>query len=269
MLRIKKGQIDIEKIANSGQVFRFNKINDNQYILVAKDRVLRIIEEDNEYIFKCSEKEYQNIWKDYFDMDTDYAKFSKNVPKEDEFLNSAIEYGKGIRILKQDKWEMLISFIISQRKSIPAIKSSIEKLAIKFGKEIEEGIFAFPTPKALADASIEDLNKCSLGYRSEYIKEVSRVIYNKDLDLEEISKLDTQELLIKLMQLKGVGIKVANCVALFGYYKIDTFPIDVWIKRIIDIYYNGDFPIKRYDEYKGIIQQYMFYYGRETKVKLN
>ena len=174
----------MKKIAESGQIFRFN-VYDDEYSLVTGDKLLFIKEDDDGYILSCSESEFEEFWTDYFDLRLDYSDFEKNIPADDLFLTNAAEYSYGIRILNQDKWEMLISFIISQRKSIPAIKSSIEKLAKTYGKKIDMKVpdfiknidknsefFAFPTPKALADASIDDLNACSLGYRSPYIEEI-------------------------------------------------------------------------------------------------
>ena len=276
MFRIEYPHLDMKKIADSGQIFRFNVYND-EYSLVAGDKLLFIKEDKNGYILSCSEFEFENFWMDYFDLRLDYSDFEKNIPADDLFLINAAEYSYGIRILNQDKWEMLISFIISQRKSIPAIKSSIEKLAKRYGKKIDMKVpdfiknidknsefFAFPTPKALADASLDDLNACSLGYRSPYIEASAKAVYRGDIDLEALSKLDDNELLAALMSLKGVGIKVANCVALFGYHRIAAFPIDVWIKRMIDEHYDGEFPLKLYDGYAGVIQQYIFYYGRES-----
>jgi len=276
MFRIQYPYLDMKKIAESGQIFRFN-VYDDEYSLVAGDKLLFIKEDDDGYILSCSESEFEEFWIDYFDLRLDYSDFEKNIPADDLFLTNAVRYSYGIRILNQDKWEMLISFIISQRKSIPAIKSSIEKLARTYGKKIDMQVpdfiknidknsefFAFPTPKALADASIDDLNACSLGYRSPYIEASAKAVYRGDIDLEDLSNLDDNELLAALMSLKGVGIKVANCVALFGYHRIAAFPIDVWIKRMIDEHYEGEFPLKLYDGYAGVIQQYIFYYGRES-----
>ena len=276
MFRIEYPHLDMRKIADSGQIFRFN-IYEDEFSLVAGDKLLFIKEDGDGYILSCSESEFEEFWIDYFDLRLDYSDFEKNIPPDDLFLINAARYSYGIRILNQDKWEMLISFIISQRKSIPAIKSSIEKLAKRYGKKIDMKVpdfiknidknsefFAFPTPKALAEASLDDLNGCSLGYRSPYIEASAKAVYRGDIDLEDLSKLDDNELLASLMSLKGVGIKVANCVALFGYHRIAAFPIDVWIKRMIDEHYDGEFPLKLYDGYAGVIQQYIFYYGRES-----
>ena len=266
----------MKKIADRCQIFRFN-VYDDEFSLVAGDKLLFIKEDKNGYILSCNEKEFNEFWLDYFDLSLDYGDFEKNIPETDVFLKDAAKYSYVIRILNQDKWEMLISFIISQRKSIPAIKSSIEKLAKVYGKKIDMKIpefiknidadtefYTFPTPKELANADIEALNACSLGYRSPYIEASAKAVYRKDIDLNAIDSLDDEELLGALMSLKGVGIKVANCVALFGYHRIAAFPIDVWIKRMIDEHYDGEFPLELYKGYAGVIQQYIFYYGRES-----
>lgn len=276
MFRIEYPYLDMKKIADSGQIFRFN-VYDDEFSLVAGDKLLFIKEDKNGYILSCNKREFNEFWLDYFDLRLDYGDFEKNIPETDIFLKDAAKYSYGIRILNQDKWEMLISFIISQRKSIPAIKSSIEKLAKVYGKKIDMKIpefiknidadtefYTFPTPKELANADIEDLNACSLGYRSPYIEASAKAVHRKDIDLNAIDSLDDEKLLGALMSLKGVGIKVANCVALFGYHRIAAFPIDVWIKRMIDEHYYGEFPLELYKGYAGVIQQYIFYYGRES-----
>ena len=154
------------------------------------------------------------------------------------------------------------------RKGIPPTMVSIAGTigSIVGIKNIDKNseFFAFPTPKGLANASPDELNACSLGYRSPYIEATTKTVYRGDIDLEALSGLNDNELLAALMSLKGVGIKVANCVALFGYHRIAAFPIDVWIKRMIDEHYAGEFPLKLYDGYAGVIQQYIFYYGRES-----
>lgn len=276
MIRIEYPYLDMKKIADSGQIFRFNIYGD-ELSLVAGDKLLFIKEDGNGYILSCSQDEFDGFWMDYFDLNEDYSKFEKNIPESDLFLRDAAEYSYGIRILNQDKWEMLISFIVSQRKSIPAIKSSVEKLARSYGRKIECEIpdfiknidrnmefYTFPTYKEMANADIEGLNSCSLGYRSSYILDTVRCVNQKEIDLNEWQALGDGELLNALMSLKGVGIKVANCVALFGYHRIAAFPIDVWIKRMIDDNYAGEFPLDLYKGYAGIIQQYIFFYGRES-----
>ena len=268
MFRIEAEKIDMNKTADSGQIFRFNRIGEDKFELIASDKLLYIKEIKNDagslshYEISCTEYEYNNYWENYFDLKTDYSAFIKDIPKDDIFLNKAVSYSNGIHILNQDKWEMLISFIISQRKSISAIKTSIEKLCCMFGKQIADGRYAFPTPEALACANLYELNACSLGYRSEYIYEAASLIASGKIVLDKLDKLNDKELIESLMRFKGVGIKVANCVFLFAYHRIGAFPVDVWIDRVIKTYYNGSFPINRYKGYAGVIQQYIFFYAR-------
>ncbi len=268
MHTIKNQQLDMRKIADSGQVFRFNKSGEGRWELIAGNRLLNIEQiniknYEEGYRLSCSTEEFKNYWENYFDLEADYNKYMESIPPDDAFLSSAAKYSKGVRILNQDRWEMLISFIISQRKSIPAIKTSIEKLCRNFGVNIEGEKYAFPTPAAIANADISILESCSLGYRSKYVYEAAKRVASGECNLDKYSRLDDRELLVALMDFKGVGVKVANCVALFAYHRINAFPVDVWIDRIIKEHYNGKFDVNLYNGYAGIIQQYMFFYGRE------
>lgn len=245
---------NIQQIADSGQIFRFNEVAPQKYELIAGDKRL-LIDAEKEPEFS------DEFWQNYFDMDTDYSKFIAAVPKSDKFLTAAVQYAEGMRILRQDPWEMLISFIISQRKSIPAIKTSVEKLCEKFGTW-KNGYYAFPTPKQLARADIDELFACSLGYRAPYIYECAQKTASGEYDIEAWQHLPDEALRDRLLAIRGVGIKVANCVMLFGYHRIAAFPVDVWIQRIVDEHYDGRFPLENYEGFAGVIQQYMFYYGR-------
>ena len=249
-------------IAESGQCFRMKELTSESWSLVAHGREL-VIEKtgDNTYSFGCSGAEFENIWKNYFDLENDYSGYRKICLPDDEYLREAMDFGSGIRILNQEPFEMLISFIISQRKSVPAIRTSIERLAEGLGERISDGAFAFPTPERIASAGTEFLSSCGLGYRVEYVRSASEAVLSGEIDLEEISHLPTTELIEKLMGLKGVGIKVASCVALFAYHRLDTVPVDVWMKRVIDIKYGGKLP-EEYERYAGVLQQYMFNYAR-------
>ena len=267
MISINVEDFDIKKIAESGQCFRLNQEGDH-WINIAGDRVVRIYENK----LDCSKRDYNSFWKPYFDLETDYSAFRDKIPKKDKFLISAAEFGKGIRILKQDPWEMLITFIISQRKSIPAIKSSVESLCLVYGNKISESeevsLYAFPDVSSLASATESKLKECGLGYRVPYIISAARMVDSGQVDLDAIAKLSDEELIESLMSIKGVGIKVANCVSLFGYHRIDAFPIDVWISRVLEEKYDNNFPLKRYDGFAGVIQQYMFYYARNNAKSL-
>ena len=246
---------DIRKIADSGQTFRIVEESPGIWRTIASGKVLRIDE--------AAPHIPEGFWSDYFDLQTDYSLYRDAIPGNDEFLISAAKAGEGIRILRQDPWEMLITFIISQRKNIPAIRSAVEALCRLCGSEIEgEDIRAFPSPEQLGRASEEELKACSLGYRVPYIIKSARMVAEGAVDLEACRELSDEELFEVLLKFPGVGPKVANCVSLFGYYRIAAFPVDVWIARIIDQQYGGDFPFHLYEGFGGVIQQYMFYYGR-------
>lgn len=254
MIIVKSKEFDYEQIALSGQTFRM----DPEGNCFALDKHCRV--ENNKIL--CPEEDNE-FWSDYFDLKTDYSRFINAIDKNDEFLTAASVFGRGIRILRQDPWEMLITFIISQRKNIPAIKSSVEALCKRWGNK-KDGFYAFPTPKQLAGASLKELRECGLGYRDEYILLAAEFICKNPDYLNSLKGLSYDDLMAKLLVFKGVGIKVANCVALFSYHKIDAFPIDVWISRVLEKYYKSGFPFERYKGFAGVMQQYMFYYIRSN-----
>ena len=277
-MRIKiKDDFDLGKIADSGQCFRFNECGDG-YSVVAGDKYVFIrqlykdgsknADDGSEYEISCSEKEYEDFWKNYFDLETSYKDIRGLINRsEDEYLYNASEYGKGIRILRQDPWEMLISFIISQRKNIPAIKASSEKICALAGKKIAvdpEGnaIYSFPTPDKLARVKIDELSACSLGYRDKYVNKAALDVAAGVADLVAWKVLSDDELMAKLLELYGVGVKVANCEILFGYHRLDAFPKDVWINRVLEQRYPGGFLFDKYAPYNGVMQQYLFFYSR-------
>mgnify|MGYP002857001796 CR=1 FL=1 len=262
-MKINNEDFDLRKIAESGQTFRMNEIEEGIWEIVAGDKILRARENSRGAELYCEDEEYYGFWENYFDMKTNYKAIRNSVDDNDLFLKKAAEMGKGIRILKQDPYEMLITFIISQRKNIPAIKSCVEKLSDIAGKEIEGyGKKAFPTAKELSQLTIEDLRKCSLGYRAEYIYETARKFASGEYSVKKMSSLGDEELLERLMELKGVGIKVASCTMLFGFHRTDAFPVDVWMKRVLSEHYPQGFEFAKYRPYNGIMQQYLFAYRR-------
>lgn len=281
MIEISSNLIDLSKIASSGQCFRLNGIGGSHFLLTAMSRILRISQKDDgKAVFYCSPDEYEGIWKDYFDLGEDYSAFEEAIPEEDEFLRRAAAFSKGIRILRQDPWEMLITFIISQRKSIPAIRGCVNALCnllgediesdegvklredVELGKNIDFSVKDFPTPVAIAEAGEGLLSSCSLGYRTSYVHKSAILVASEEKNLGDMANLEDEELRSSLLEFPGVGPKVANCIMLFGFHRIAAFPVDVWIERIIDAEYGGEFPLELYEGFAGIMQQYMFYYGR-------
>lgn len=259
---------NLDAIAESGQCFRWHKNSDGSYNIISQEKILCIRQSQNSKVIECSctEEEFQSFWYDYFDMKTCYQDIRKSVPKTDPFLFAAAQQEIGIRILHQDPWEMLITFIISQRKSIPAIKKAVEALCSKAGRRIEGPsgtlMYAFPTATELEKLSIEELNECGLGYRSRYVYEVAQMVSTKRFDMTAIQSLDDAALFQILQTLTGVGKKVANCVMLFGYHRLNAFPQDVWINRILDEKYPDGFSFTAYKPYNGVMQQYMFEFYR-------
>ncbi len=274
---------NLDKIIESGQTFRAKKIDDNLYRFVCLENVLYISEDypknnstpnttatESTYTVSCTEEEWKNFWHNYFDLDRSY----KDIEITDDFSKECEKASRGIRILRQDPFEMLISFIISQRKSIPAIRTSIEEICKCFGTRItteyEDELYLFPTISQLTEAPTcnDNLSKCKLGYRLPYIEDAINTVKNNPTFLTDGHKMGDEELLNHLIIIKGVGVKVANCIALFAYSRTGLAPVDTWIKKIIDTKYNGVSPFENYGENAGIIQQYMFYYALTHKGEL-
>jgi len=272
-MKLNLKDFNIEQIAESGECFRWNKLEENKYIGVIMGGVCIVEQNGEEVTFDSNLPD--EVIKHYFDLARDYSKI-KEFYKNDDILVKAIKYGEGIRILNQEKFETLISFIISANNNIPRIKKSVEKIAEKYGKKIEykgETYFAFPTPEELSKATMEELRECGVGFRDKYIKEAAKMVAKFHIDLEVISNLSTEECKKELIKIKGVGSKVADCVMLFSMEKADAFPVDVWIKRIMEnLYIKQEVTLKeiekyakeRFGEYAGIAQQYLFVYAKDN-----
>ena len=267
MVRITNEHFSIVQICRSGQCFRMEELADEKagtVALVAFGKYLEVRQDGNEIIFDCTQEEYDSVWKDYFDMDTDYAAVIKGIDAADKYLVSAAEFGAGIRILHQELWEMIISFIISQQNNIKRIRKCVRLLCETYGekKTAQNGIdyYGFPTPYALSKASVEDLYACNLGYRSRYIYETANAVLRQEIDLESLFALDYAEANKELLKLCGVGKKVADCICLFALHKTEAFPKDTHINKVLAAQYPNGFPFDRYGADSGILQQYIFYY---------
>ncbi len=266
---INNNNFNIKQIAESGQCFRMNQVGEDKYALIAFGRYLLLEQKAEDLVgLSCSEAEFEELWKDYFDMKYDYGQLIDKIKLgNDVFLKEAVDFGRGIRILRQDFFEMMISFILSQNKNIPAIKNSVEYLCRQYGeqrlhKDTGTVYYTFPTPEALSGASKEELRTLSVGYRDAYILSAAGAVTEGQLNPDEIKGFGYEKAKQALLCIHGIGEKVANCICLYGLHHIDVFPIDVWMKRILKEVYQDHFNADQYSGAMGIIQQYMFYYMR-------
>ena len=256
--------LDLTKIAESGQCFRWERVCDGGYRIIHGGDCLYIFHDGGTgYRVDRSGHGSEMGWRSYLDLDEDYRSIRARIDRrQDPFLYAASQEQKGIRILRQDPWEVLISFILSQNKNIPAIRGSIEALARSAGERRTDlhgrPYHAFPTPGAILDMSESDLRACKVGYRWKYVRAAADAVSEGRLDLSSLIRADEEETIRALTGLYGVGPKVASCVSLYGLHHTDAFPIDVWMRRIIDNEYAGRYPYGRYSPYNGIYQQYMF-----------
>lgn len=255
--------LDLELTLDCGQAFRWVKEKDESFSGVASGVYLNIskIGEDTFLLKDTSENDFENIWRKYFDFDRDYVKICETL-KEDKLLASTIDEYYGIRILNQDSWEALCSFVISQQNNIKRIKGIIERLCEKYGQEVKKGFYSFPSAERLSKLSVEDFEELGTGYRAKYLEKLAKGVASGEIDLEKIKNLPLDEARKELLNIYGVGIKVANCALLFGFGFYDAFPVDVWMKRVMEYYPDG-LP-KCFDGIGGIAQQYLFHWARNN-----
>ncbi|MBC2457085.1 DNA-3-methyladenine glycosylase family protein [Clostridium beijerinckii] len=286
----------LKHIFECGQIFRFEEVAENDFIVIAFGRLIEVKEEGNDVIIYNSTKEdFQNIWLKYFDLDRDYSVIKDELSK-DVLLKQSIEFGYGVRVLNQDPFEMLLSFIISARNNIPSIKKTVNKISNKWGKEIiykDKTYYAFPNIDEIKDATLEEIQETGASFRSKYIFDTIKNVYNSKsgkgnlktndaneyikYDLDYIKNLDDDECHNALQEFKGVGSKVADCIMLFSMEKTSAFPVDVWVKRAMIHFYGAEdaslnkiriFGRNKFGKLAGFAQQYLFYYARENKISV-
>lgn len=269
---------NITHIFECGQCFRWNREDDGSYTGVVKNKVINVLQQENTVEFNNINTDDFDIIKNYFDFDTDYETI-KNTLNTDEIMAEAIKFGEGIRILNQEEWETMISFMISANNRIPMIKKVIENLSISFGDYIGnyrgKEYFSFPTAERLSAAPVERILECKTGFRAPRIKAAAtRFLTEKD-KIYNIKNMSYDEGLAYLKTYKGIGDKVANCILLFSMKHFDTFPVDVWVRRVMQTLYvskdTKDADIRKFAEnkfgkYSGFAQQYLFYYARENGI---
>ena len=274
---------ELKDIFDCGQCFRWNEQQDGSYTGVFGENVLNVSKVGNDVVFKgiCKENIKETV-ENYFDLNRDYQKIKNQLMQIDENMKKSVEYGQGIRILNQDLWETIISFIISANNNIPRIKGIIERLSKKYGKEIEWNntkYYTFPTAKALKDVTVQEYRELGLGFRDIRLYETTHMILDKKVDLESMNNNpNTMEVREQLLSLSGVGPKVADCILLFSDLKrFEVFPIDVWVRRVMnDLYIHNEDETKvnkkqiekiaqeKFGDLAGLAQQYLFYWRREA-----
>lgn len=276
---------ELKHIFDCGQCFRWKENEDGSYTGIFRENVINVKKENDKIIFQgiCqNDKNIKEVCTQYFDLNRDYESIKNKLSKIDEYMEESIKFGYGIRILNQDLWETIISFIISANNNIPRIKGIIERISCKYGKKIiynEKEYYTFPTPEELSKASVEDLRNLGLGFRDVRVYETTQIIVNKEVDLEQLKEeKDFQKIRETLLTLPGVGPKVADCILLFSELKRwEAFPIDVWVRRVMnELYIKNeneekvnkklieDIAHKKFGNLAGIAQQYLFFWKREA-----
>lgn len=267
---------DLEQTLSCGQCFRWEKETDESYTGVAFGKVLNIKKVgDGEFLLSDTTRfEFETIWRSYFDLDRDYQKIKNKLSIDDEIMKSAVDFGGGLRLLNQEPWEMLISYIISSNNSISNISRCIKNLSERYGTSIwREGkqYYSFPTAKQLEGAGEEELMECRVGYRCKYIAAAVKLVRNGLVKFDELKEMDYEKAKQELLKIPGVGPKVADCIALFSLGKHEAYPIDVWIKRVTEQLYLkraskskeiADFAKEKFGENAGFAQEYLFFYVR-------
>ena len=254
--------LDLDLTLDCGQAFRWVKQEDGSYSGVAGGYFLNIIKDGDRLIFKDTSVEaFEGFWRHYFDLDKDYAEICGRL-KEDKLLASTIDTYYGIRILNQESWEALCSFVISQQNNIKRIKLIISRLCAAYGEDLGGGNYTFPSAESLSKLSVADFEALGTGYRAKYLERLSKGVAGGEIDLERIKTLSLDEARKELLNIYGVGIKVANCALLFGFEFYSAFPVDVWMKRVMEHYPNG-LP-ECFEGIEGIAQQYLFHWARNN-----
>ena len=275
-------EFNLKDIFECGQCFRWNEQEEGSYIGAFGNNVIQVKQKGQTIYFSGNcDGDIKEIVTNYFDLKTDYGKIQKQLVNVDKYIKNSIEYGKGIRILNQDLWETIISFIISANNNIPRIKGIIERLAANYGNAIEyEGkqYYTFPTAEQLKDVTVKQYRNLGLGFRDKRLHETVKMVLNKEVDLAKIDKMPTSQAREELLKLAGIGPKVADCILLFSTLKrFDVFPIDVWVRRVMnDLYIHNEDETKvskkeiaklaqeKYGDLQGLAQQYLFYWRREN-----
>ena len=253
--------LDLEQTLDCGQSFRWEKQDDGSFSGVAFDKFVNISLDGTDMTIKNAAEADRGLWYDYFDLALDYGKIREDISEIHPVLKEAAKYAPGIRILRQDPYEALCTFIISQNNNIKRIKGIVGRLCESFGDEIDDCVYGFPTAERLAKLTPDDLAPLRAGFRNRYIIDSAKKVASGEVDLELCKTADYEAARAELMKITGVGVKVADCTLLFGMHRIEAFPIDVWMKRAMEKLFPG-MTAADFGEYAGIAQQYIFHYSR-------
>ncbi len=261
---IKSNSFDLRQTLDCGQAFRFSLCDDGIWRGVVKSKVLEIYKKDDKIILNVNKKEFYDYFYEYFSFDVNYSEIKQKL-SADKTLKKAIEQSPGIRILKQEKFETVCSFIFSQNNNIPRIKGIISRFCENFGEKIEKGYYSFPKAEKIANLSVDDLAPIRAGFRAKYIIDAARKIANGEVDLEVLETCDIEKARRSLMKINGIGPKVSECILLFSCKRFECFPVDVWIKKVMANLYPKGLP-ECAKGVEGIAQQYLFDYARNLKI---
>lgn len=256
---------NLRQICNSGQCFRMieRKDRENSFFIIANGRYLELSQEGETIYFSCSAEEFL-FWEEYFDLNTNYKTYLDQIDPADTYLVEAAKLANGMHILRQDLWEIIISFLISQQNNITRIRRCVQNICQQYGEKLttENGTiyYSFPTAAALSQATEEELRACNLGYRAKYVLKTAKDIASGDFSLAKLKKMNYEDAKKELLKLYGVGVKVADCICLYALHHLEAFPVDTHIKQALNAHYINGFPMKRYSGIQGVMQQYIFYW---------
>lgn len=277
---------DVSRVFDCGQCFRFDPVTDSahekEFAGCAHGRYISVAQDDETiYIYNSTQEDYEDIWKSFLGLDRDYGEINREILSlsSNPALTAAVSQASGIRILKQDGWEAICSFIISQNNNIPRIKKLIAALCERCGEPIDvsamsghvagshknadEVVYSFPSPRKILELGIDGLIQLKTGFRAKYIYDAAQKMLSGEIDIDMIeNNPSTAECIQQLCTVRGIGPKVASCALLFGFSRFDAFPVDVWIKKVMEKYFDADFSPSQLGQYAGIAQQYLFYYER-------
>lgn len=276
MIKIENVDINLKDTITCGQIFRYIEEIDNSYTILLSDRVVNIKEDNDSLLVKSNiEDDLERIIRDYLDLNRDYELLNKNIIKNDVSLSEIIDECKGFKIINQSKFECIISYIISQNNGVPQIRNAVNNIAERYGKKVifeNKEYYLFPSAEDLKDVTIEEYRNLKVGFRDKYIYDMVKKINNNEFNMDLIDDMDSYDAMNYLMNNKGIGEKVSSCILLFSYSRLDVFPIDTWVKKFMKDTYNIEgidnikqFTKKKYNNYTGLVIQYMFHYKRNKE----